>query len=308
MIGPAPVYTSQQLNLSTYLVIHNDKYLEFPFIYVKLYEDIKLAVVVDTGCGKNYGKGGRGPAELKDFIAQKIIDKHAGRDATKSFSRLRQASGYDFMVICTHCHFDHIGGIEIFASSGATIMASDHEMDFTNPNNLAANSLCEAFSMQTPKYNVTQHLADGKHITWKGYDLVLQATHTPGHTPDSLSIYDSRERWLFTGNTYYRRLARLPWGEEQDVPIVFPSQGELEHWKSSIDRLRSFVSGTEVNDEGSLRVGCGHTTPGAPATEILDSVKAFSSRVEAGEVSVVARLRGDQMAPVGSLADEIFVF
>jgi hypothetical protein len=46
-----PAYISSRLNDSTHLIVHNDKYFEFPFIYVKIYPQLPLAVVIDTVCG-----------------------------------------------------------------------------------------------------------------------------------------------------------------------------------------------------------------------------------------------------------------
>lgn len=155
------------------------------------------------------------------------------------------ARQHEWMVICTHCHFDHIGDIETFARSGATILASGYDKDYLDPKNRAANSLCEAFGTTTPNYDVTKYLDSGEKLQYNGTDLGLQALHTPGHTPDSLAIYDEKEHWLFTGDTVYQRVATMPWGERQDVPIILPLQGNWRELVSSLKTLIAFVEKQE---------------------------------------------------------------
>jgi len=48
----APVaYATRRLNSTNSLVVHDDKFREKPFIYVKLYTKPALAAIIDTGCG-----------------------------------------------------------------------------------------------------------------------------------------------------------------------------------------------------------------------------------------------------------------
>jgi glyoxylase-like metal-dependent hydrolase (beta-lactamase superfamily II) len=135
-VEKTPVYTCSKLNSLTYLIIHNNKYLEFPYIYLKVYAHPSLLIVVDTGCGAHNAAAGT-HVELKDFIEGYILLDIGVKK-------------YEYMVICTHCHFDHVGGIEAFARSGATIVASGNDKEFLHPQSRAANYLCEAFGTPTP--------------------------------------------------------------------------------------------------------------------------------------------------------------
>jgi len=293
-----PTYTVSRLNGSTYLVIHNDKFIEFPYIYIKVYPNRYLAVVIDTGCGSNNAKGTRGKKELKRFIETNILNQYSpNQDDTYTWR---------FVVICTHCHFDHIGGIEAFATSGAGVIASSYDKDFLSPENLPANSFCEAFGLDTPKYTITHFAGDGEKVHHKGLDLGLTAIHTPGHTPDSLAIYDTNERWLFTGDAFYQRVALMPWGEEQDEPILFPSHGNWHDWICSVRRLLTIAEQEDAKGE-PLRIACGHTTAGVLAADFLRRVKTYGGRIMRGEVPVVSRLPGDKVAPGGSLGEGMFV-
>lgn len=68
-----PVFTSSKLNSSTRLIIHDDKYLEFPYICLRIYTNPPLIVVVDTGCGAHNGKGNTPHVELKDFVDSHVL-------------------------------------------------------------------------------------------------------------------------------------------------------------------------------------------------------------------------------------------
>jgi glyoxylase-like metal-dependent hydrolase (beta-lactamase superfamily II) len=293
-----PPYHCSRLNDTTYLIVHHDKYSEFPFIYVKLYLNLSLAVVIDTGCGAHSGQADAPVLELKTFIHSVILSSE-------------QAS-FDFLVLCTHCHFDHIGGIEAFSDAGARIVASGHDRDFLKPERRDANSLCGAFGLQTPKYEISHYAQDGEELEHKGHGLGLQIIHTPGHTPDSIAIYDEAERWLFVGDTCYQRFATMPWGEEQAVPIILPRQGNWRDFIASMYTLHEFVLQTEAPlDSASfdtrIRLAAGHTTSRSFAEDFLHRAVTFCEGIVSGAVPEFLRLPGDVVAPGGSLGDEMFV-
>jgi glyoxylase-like metal-dependent hydrolase (beta-lactamase superfamily II) len=270
--------------------------MKYPFIYVKTYTNPRLLVVIDTGCGAHNGKEGH-VDELKTLIEEQIGSKY-GEDH------------YEFMVICTHCHFDHIGGIEAFAKADVPILASAYQPSFLESRKRGANSLCDNFNMSTPKYEVTKYCFYGEPLQHNDVDLKLLVLHTPGHTPDSMAIYDAEERWLFTGDTLYRRKATMPWGDEQDVPILLCLQSDWRNFVASIDKLRAFA---QMEDRGApdkqpLRLAAGHTTSDAPAVELLQAASTFVHRVEAGRVPILCKMTGDEVAPGGTLGDAEFWF
>ena len=293
---PGPPYYCSKLNDTTYLIVHHDKYLEFPFLYVKLYQSLSLAVIIDTGCGAHNGQKDAPVLELRDFIHSEILSSE-------------QAS-FDFIVVCTHCHFDHIGGIEAFFGAGAKIVASGHDCGFLRPDRRDANSLCGAFGMQTPKYEISHYAQDGEELEHKGHSLGLQIIHTPGHTPDSMAIYDETERWLFVGDTCYQRAATMPWGQEQVVPIILPLQGNWRDFVASLHTLHEFVLQTEdsLSDatvDVRIQLAAGHTTSARPAADFLQTVIKFCQRVVAGTVDEVL-IPGNVVAPGGSLGNVMF--
>ena len=82
-------------------------------------------------------------------------------------------------VILTHNHFDHAGGVEIFKQRyGARVYAWNDGKD------------------------VDELLRDGQII--KAGDDQLQVLHTPGHSSDSICLYNFTHRILFSGDTQLR--------------------------------------------------------------------------------------------------------
>ena len=82
-------------------------------------------------------------------------------------------------VILTHNHFDHAAGAEIFKQRyGARVYA-----------------WCDG-------KEVDELLRDGQII--KAGDEQLQVMHTPGHSSDSICLYNITHRILFSGDTQLR--------------------------------------------------------------------------------------------------------
>lgn len=295
-------YHVSRLNDSTHLIVHNDSYYEYPFIYIKLYPSLPLAVIIDTGCGAKPSKEGSPAQEIKDFIQSAILQDNPptpDHDAE-----------YNFLVVCTHCHFDHIGGIQAFSTAGATILASAHDTAFLTPETRDAHSLCSAFGLALPHYTISTFLQDNERLHHNGHDLGLRALHTPGHTPDSMALYDERERWLFVGDTCYPRAATLPWGEQVSVPIILPVQGDWEAFQHSVRRMREFVQREEaqLGDGVTIRLAAGHTTANAQANEFLDETQAFVDRLNRAQVPILMFCPNGEVAPGGSLGPETFIF
>lgn len=102
------------------------------------------------------------------------------------------------------------GGIGQFPE--ATIWAGSNDKSFLDKDVLETTSMCRFFEVTTPSYTVTEWADDGQEVlALDGTGLGLFVYHTPGHTPDSISIWDPAERVLFVGDTLY-----------EDVWIVFP--------------------------------------------------------------------------------------
>jgi len=82
-------------------------------------------------------------------------------------------------IILTHNHFDHAAGIEIFKKRYGT----------------------RVYAWCSGK-DVDELLRDGQLIT--AGDEQLQVLHTPGHSSDSICLYNGARRILFSGDTQLR--------------------------------------------------------------------------------------------------------
>jgi len=105
-------------------------------------------------------------------------------------------------VIASHLHFDHLAGIAAF-SSVAMIDLPETRADLRDgvftPRRYEYLGMVD--HLQPPSVRVTQWIAPGGIIDLGGRQLTL--LHTPGHTPNSVSLYDAAHRQLFTGDFIY---------------------------------------------------------------------------------------------------------
>jgi len=238
-----------------------------------------ILIVNDTGCGttarSSFSKTGQW--NIKTFI-----DHH-----------LNPSGSIPYLIILSHCHYDHILGLEpILApakiagwpqSAHTLIASSAHARAFLTPRaTLRKHSLCTSLHLACPSY---------KTNLWAQHNVRLSVSHprlaiipmqlpvttlqAPGHTPDSLSWFDEEERVLYVGDAVY----------ESPAPILFPNEGDLGDWWRSVGMLMGFVA-ERNGDEGATRVtlSAGHVTVGVDALGCLTEAKAFMRRVLRDEV------------------------
>lgn len=127
--------------------------------------------------------------------------------------------------------------------------------------------------------------------------------HTPGHTPDEIALYDEAEKMLYVGDSLYE------W-----EPIIFPKEGSIITWFSSMEYLISFVkkqnSLLQVSDEKSqapseILINSGHCTAHQPALDVLLEANAFMEDVIEGREEVKERgwSRGEETVMYGKTGD-----
>ncbi|KAF5010838.1 hypothetical protein FDECE_3011 [Fusarium decemcellulare] len=221
---PTTCFSATRLNATTFRIVEDDKWNEAPFIYLKLAPG--TLVLIDTGCG---GAAKDQSVELKSL--KKFIETYPVAD--NDGEPLNAGGVRKYVVICTHCHYDHIGGIEQFTSDESLIWASGYDRSFIEgPGRLPTSSLCRFVGMQTPDYRVSQWASDDQSVVDStGQNLGLILYQTPGHTPDQLAIWDAAERFLFVGDTLYEWAA-----------ILFPPpDGSLISYSISIAKLKALV-------------------------------------------------------------------
>lgn len=153
------------------------------------------------------------------------------------------------LVVATHVHFDHAGGMADFSDNALHALEvdamerGDAEAALAKPEqgfNLDDHFHqlpYEGFTAVDYRFKgakVARHLVEGDVIDLG--DKTLQVMHVPGHSPGSIALYEPAQRRLFSGDVLYegalvddavgccacdyvasmQRLARL------DPSIVFP--------------------------------------------------------------------------------------
>lgn len=116
-------------------------------------------------------------------------------------------------VIITHSHFDHMGGIQFFSPHEIIIpyplphaphwgVEYLHEKDFDKKYyeknfNKDPKQLVQEYTIHVPPYAVYRKktIAIGKYF--------FQIIRTPGHTHDSITLFDKKNKTLLTGDTLY---------------------------------------------------------------------------------------------------------
>lgn len=286
--APQTCFTCTRLNPSTFLIIEADNYGELPFIYAKIYASPPLVVLSDVGCGTTSCAASTAQTSLRQYLESYPTPSNNGQPLN--------AQKAPYLIICTHCHYDHIGGIEQFTDEASTsIVASLDGKDFVE-NDLPTHSLCRFLDIPTPKYTISHWAEDGgrlQHPAHSDEPLGLQILSTPGHTPDELAWYDEQERWLFVGDTFYERFNH---DLRAEIPIIFPTEGNWVEVLASLEKLLDFVRGkNEESGKDKVKIGCGHITSDVEAEEILLAVKEFFWDVIRGKVPVTEtkEMRGE---------------
>ena len=140
------------------------------------------------------------------------------------------------IVINSHTHFDHVGGNWEFSNiwaintsyTKANMAGFKHKriaLDFTQ------NSFCidpptdaDLENIYTKQWEASKYIKDGNTIDLG--NRIIEILQVPGHTPDSLALFDRKERLLFTGDTYY----------DAELWLYVP-ETNLKNYQNSINRL-----------------------------------------------------------------------
>lgn len=182
------------------------------------------------------------------------------------------------VVVNTHTHVDHIGSNWQFDTidnldsdySRQSARGSTSVREEIEPGKLCG-ALPRGFdkaTYATKPWHTSRWLHDGDTIDLGGRSLQVLAT--PGHSPDSISLFDARNGLLFTGDTYY------------PGPIyVFGPGADPAAYQRSVDRLAALAPKVRY-------VLGGHNVPLAPPSILPELAREF------------AQLRSGKMAAVKS--------
>jgi glyoxylase-like metal-dependent hydrolase (beta-lactamase superfamily II) len=182
-------------------------------------------------------------------------------------------------VLNSHTHFDHVGGnreftdvrnLDLpFSRASARGDVGEALREYAR-DTLAEDRVCGPLPQGVtsreyamPAWTVSTFIKDGDRLELGGRTLEVVAT--PGHTPDSISLLDAANGFLFTGDTFYVGEVFL-WAPETDA----------RRYAESIARLAALVPGLE-------RLFPAHGPPAAAPSLLVDFQKALAD-VNAGRV------------------------
>lgn len=141
-------------------------------------------------------------------------------------------------IVLTHEHFDHVGAAkELKEKLGAKLLAHKEaklDGEFT---------LTEQFDAELNPPEVDERLEEGDGVKTTNYEF--KVLHTPGHSPGSISLWDSEKEVLISGDLLF-----LDGFGRTDIP-----GGDEDKMTESLKRIK------DLGDIETLLPG--HGTPGS---------------------------------------------
>lgn len=104
LVSSLPLYPFRATRLSptTFMINEfDDVYDESPFVYVKVVQTSKTVIVIDTGCGAVTRNPDTQIISLRKFIETVPLQENRNRP-------LNEGGDMQYVVVITHCHYDHI--------------------------------------------------------------------------------------------------------------------------------------------------------------------------------------------------------
>ena len=164
------------------------------------------ALLFDTGMGISNIK------EVVDGLTHlpiSVMNSHTHNDHVSDNWRFRKIYGMDTDFTREH-------------AKGTVAAAQEEIVPGAICGELPAGFNAKTYAVKP--FHITDPIHDGSKIDLGG--RVLQVISTPGHTPDSISLWDAQNKLLFTGDMYY-----------PGAIFLFRPETDLDAYEASIQKM-----------------------------------------------------------------------
>jgi glyoxylase-like metal-dependent hydrolase (beta-lactamase superfamily II) len=196
--------------------------------------------LIDTGLKSlgtlEYIQGELGKAGLRIEHVERIIITHGHMDHFGLAAGIRKAAGHP-----VECFIHAEDGWQISSENFLKEMWSEEAerlMDMAGMPREEMDKVRKRFStfkqLGDPLDGVSV-LREGDQFGGDGYSL--EVIHTPGHTPGSCCVYESRNKVLFSGDTIIKHITPNPLVVIKREYLLDPHYQSLKAYRDSLDKL-----------------------------------------------------------------------
>jgi len=233
-------------------------------------------IVIDTSAGAVIIDTSRPPASRAHFD---VLNKNGVTKAA--------------YVILTHGHGDHTGGVDLWKKAGAKVVAQENFAEFLQYQRMltgffairngaqyqfaggqgAAAQSRGSLAALAQSASIVPDITFAKQLSLDVGDTHLELYHTPGETPDHLTVWLPKLKAAFLGDNYY-----------QSFPNMYTLRGTRPRWPAeyiqSLEKVLSLQPEIVVPSHGTAIVGKAEIT--RRLTQMRDAIKYVHDAVIAG--------------------------